>query len=78
MHYKNSCPFQHVLQLVSKSTIDVIVFHDTMVKTTCNCINDYKVFCSYICHFDLQLMLIWMKMKMKNVFVSSIFNGIPK
>ncbi len=49
-----------------------------LIKMTCTHINNYKVVCNYICDLDLQLILIWMKMKMKSTFISSIFNGIPK
>jgi hypothetical protein len=36
-------------------------------------INDYKMVHNHICDLYLQLMLIWMKMKIKNTFISSIF-----
>ncbi len=49
-----------------------------LVKTTDSHLNDYKVVCSCIWNSYLQLMMIWMKMKMKNSFISSIFSGIPK
>ncbi len=49
-----------------------------LVKMTSSHINDNKVVCNCICNSYLQLMLIWMKMKMKNMLISSIFNGIPK
>jgi hypothetical protein len=43
------------LQLVSKSTIfvtiDVIILHGTIVKTTCNCIFNYKMVLSPICNY---------------------------
>jgi hypothetical protein len=76
-HYKESYPFQPMcLRLVSKSTIyaiiNAIVFHSTMVKTSYNCTFDYKVIESYICNYDLQLILVWMKIKMKNAFLQSI------
>jgi hypothetical protein len=53
---------------------DYLPWH--LVNMTCNCINEYKVVCSYICNLYLQLMLIWMKMTMKNTIISSTFNGI--
>ncbi len=37
-----------------------------LLKTTCSCINDYKVVSSCICNLNLQIMSILMKMKMKN------------
>jgi len=49
-----------------------------LVKMTYSCIKDHRVIYSCICNLDLWLMSICMKMKMKNTFVSSIFNGIPK
>ncbi len=55
---------------------DYLLWH--LVKLTCSRINDYKLVCSCICNLYLWLMSIWMKMKMKNTFISSIFNGIPK
>jgi hypothetical protein len=48
------------------------------VKMINSHIDDYKVVCNCICNLYLQLMLIWMKMKMKNTPISSIFSGIPK
>jgi len=48
------------------------------VKLIDNRINDYKVVCNCICNLYLGPMLIWMKMKMKNTLISSIFSGIPK
>ncbi len=71
VYYKESCPYQPMyLWLVSKSTIFVttnaITLHGTMVKTTC----------SHICDYDLQLHVVWMKMKMKHAFISSTTNGV--
>jgi hypothetical protein len=42
-----------------------------LLKMTGSRINDYKVVCSCICNLYLQLMSIWMKMKMKNTLISS-------
>jgi hypothetical protein len=36
-----------------------------LVKMTNSRINDYKIICNYICNLYLQLMSIWMNMKMK-------------
>jgi hypothetical protein len=49
-----------------------------LVKTIGSHVNDHKVVCSCICNLYLQLMSIWKKMNMKNIFISSIFSGIPK
>jgi hypothetical protein len=85
IHYKVSCPFQLMhLQLVSKSTIFVtinVIAEDPLqhlVKMIYGCINEYKVICSCTCDLDLWSMSIWIKIKMKNTFISYIFNGIPK
>ncbi len=70
------------LWLMSKSTIFAVVnatiFWATMVKMTCNQIFDYKTIWSCICDYDLQLILVWMKMKMKDALISSMFSGIKK
>jgi hypothetical protein len=55
---------------------DCLSWH--LVKTTSSHINDDKMVCSCICNLYLWLMSIWMKIKMKNTFLSSFFNDIPK
>jgi hypothetical protein len=65
-------------QLTIFVTMGATYFLWHLVKLTCSCINDYKVVCSCICKLYLWLMLIWMKMTMKNTFISSIFYGILK
>ncbi len=44
-----------------------------LVKMTCSHIDNYKVVYNCICNLYLRLMLIWIKMKMKNTFIASIF-----
>jgi hypothetical protein len=56
--------------------VNYLLWH--IVKMIYSCINEYKVICSCMCDLDLWLMSIWMKMKMKNTFISFIFSGIPK
>jgi len=55
---------------------DCLSWHS--IKMTNSHINDYKGVFNCIYNLYLRLMLIWMKMKMKNTFISSIFSGIPK
>jgi hypothetical protein len=61
------------LQVVSKSTILPIaistIFHGTMVKMTCTHILDYIMVLSCKYNYDLHLLLVWRKMKMKNAFI---------
>jgi hypothetical protein len=70
------------LQLVSILTIfatcDATIFCGTMVKTTYNCIFNYKLVFNYICNYNLWLLLVWMKRKMKSVVVSSMTSGIQQ
>ncbi len=60
-------------------TIDVIILHSTMVKSTCNYIFDYKN--DLKLHMQLQLVInisLDEKIKMISAFISSIFRGIQK
>jgi hypothetical protein len=37
---------------------------------------NYKIILNCKCDYDLPLLLIWMKIRMKNVFISSAMNDI--
>ncbi len=74
LHYKESYPFQpmHLWLFVEINHLCNFRYNNPLwhlVKMTCSHINDYKVVCSCIWNLYLHLMLIWMKMKMKNTFV---------
>jgi hypothetical protein len=69
----NLCPNQSFLWIYK---CDYPPWH--FVKVICSHINNYKTVCNYICDLCLQLMLIWMKMKMKSTLILSIYNDIPK
>lgn len=63
-------PNQPFLQLVFQLSITY------MIKTTYSCIFNYKIVLSYRYDYDLQLLLVWMKMQMKNI--SSTIDGLQQ
>jgi hypothetical protein len=75
-HFKQSYSYQSIcLQLVSKWIIFVIaisiVICATMVKMICNHVFNYKMVLSCKWDYDLWLLLVWTKMKLKIVFMIS-------
>jgi hypothetical protein len=71
-HFKQSYSYQSIcLQLVSKWIIFVIaisiVICATMVKMICNHVFNYKMVLSCKWDYDLWLLLVWTKMKLKIV-----------
>jgi hypothetical protein len=60
------------------ATCNATILRGTIVKMTCSCIFYYKLVFNCICNYNLWLLLIWMKRKMKSVVVSSMTNGIQQ
>ncbi len=52
------------------TTIISTIHHGTIAKMTCNHIFDYNMILGDRCNYDLRLLLVWMKMKMKSMFIS--------
>ncbi len=70
------------LQIVSKSTIFVtsyaIGLYGTIVKMTYSCTCDYEVVFSHKCDYNLQLLLVWMKMITKSALITSTSSDIEQ
>jgi hypothetical protein len=49
-----------------------------MAKMTCNHVFDYNMILGDRSNYDLQLLLVWMKMKMKSMFISFTNGGIQQ
>jgi hypothetical protein len=82
-HYKESCPLQPMhLRLVSKWTIYGTSYATslcgTMVKMTYSRTCDYEVIFSCKCNYNLQLLLIWMKMIIKSALITSTASDIQQ
>jgi hypothetical protein len=56
--------------------INVTILHGTMVKNDLQSHIWWQNHLNQICDYDLQLILFWMKMKMKSAFISSMTNVV--
>jgi hypothetical protein len=82
-YYKEFYPYQPMcLWLVFKSTIittnisTILPWH--VIKTTCSHILNYKMVLSCKCDYDLQLLLVWTKKKMKIVVTSFTIGDVQQ